>query len=77
MVFQRGMLAHFAARLRARQGGAEEVGAEVVLAEDGEAIVMDDNCTVSLVLAAGDESIDANRRVDNVTRPMNAILRYQ
>lgn len=65
---------HFAARLRARQGGAGEVGGEVGLAEDGEA---NDSCTVSLVLAAGNDSMDANRRVDYVTRPMNEILRYQ
>ena len=74
-MFQRGMLAHFAARLRARQGGAGEVDGEVVLAEDGEAIVVDDSCTVSSVLAAGNESMDANRKVDYVTRPINEILR--
>lgn len=44
-MFQRGMLAVVAARLRLGQGG------EVALAEDGEAIAVDDNCTVSLVLA--------------------------
>lgn len=70
------MLAHFAARLRARQGGAGEVGGEVALAEDGEAIVVDDNCTVSLVLAA-DKSMDADRSIDYVTRQINKILRYQ
>lgn len=44
------MLAQLTARLRARESGAGEVGGEVVLAEEGEAIVVDDSCTVSLVL---------------------------
>ena len=43
------MLAQLAARLRARQG-AGDVGGEVVLGEDGEAVLVDDNCRVSLVL---------------------------
>ena len=46
-VSQRGMLAQLAARLRARQGGAEgEGGGGVRLGNDGEAIVVDDDCLV-------------------------------
>ncbi len=41
------MLAQLAARLRARQGDAGGTGGEVVLGEDGEAVLVDDNCTVS------------------------------
>lgn len=41
------MLAQVAARLRARQGGAGGTGGEVMLGEDGEAVLLDDNCTVS------------------------------
>ena len=44
------MLAQLTARLRARQGGAEGLGGGVVLGEDGETVLVDDNCTVSLVL---------------------------
>ena len=55
MVFQRGMLAQLAARLRARQGVAGDVGGEVVLGEDGEAVLVDDNCMVSLVFTASDK----------------------
>lgn len=36
-----------AARLRVRQGGAGEPGGQVVPAEDGSAVVVDDNCAVS------------------------------
>ena len=44
---QRGMLAQLAARLRARPGGGEGgAGGGVVVGEDGEAIVLDENCTV-------------------------------
>lgn len=51
------MLAQLAARLRARQAGAGDPGGGegVVLGEEGEAILMDDNCTVSLVFAAEDD----------------------
>ncbi|KAL2037396.1 hypothetical protein N7G274_009881 [Stereocaulon virgatum] len=42
----RGMLAQLAARLRARQGGADGPGGGVILGEDGEAVIVDDNCTV-------------------------------
>ncbi len=55
VVFQRGMLAQLAARLRARQGGAGDLGGGVVLGEDGEAVIVDDNCTVSLVCAVTDD----------------------
>lgn len=48
------MLAQLAARLRTGQGGAGDVGGEVVLGEDGEAVLVDDNCTVSLILDASD-----------------------
>ncbi len=41
------MLAQLAARLRARQGDAGGSGGEVVLGEDGEAVLVDDNCAVS------------------------------
>lgn len=40
------MLAQLAARLRARQGD-QGAGGGVVLGEDGEAVLLDDNCTVS------------------------------
>lgn len=49
------MLAQLAARLRARQGGAGDVGGGVVVGEDGEAVLVDDNCMVSLVFAACDD----------------------
>lgn len=45
---QRAMLAQLAARLRARQGDPEGAGGGVVLGEDGEAVLVDDNCSVSL-----------------------------
>jgi len=47
---QRGMLAQLAARLRARQDGGDGAGdvGGVVLGDDGEAIVVDDNCLVRL-----------------------------
>lgn len=46
--WQRGMLAQLAARLRARQGlGGEGGPGGVVVGEDGETIMIDDNCTVS------------------------------
>lgn len=48
------MLAQLAARLRAGQGGAGDVGGGVVVGEDGGALLVDDNCTVSLVFTAGD-----------------------
>ena len=48
------MLAQLAARLRARQG-AGDVGGEVVLGEDGEAVLVDDNCIVSLVFTTSDK----------------------
>ncbi len=44
------MLAQLAARLRARQGGVDDVGlggGGVVLGQDGETVMIDDNCTVS------------------------------
>lgn len=53
LVIQRGMLAQLAARLRARQGGAGEEAAGVVLGEDGETVLVDDNCTVSTLLNLG------------------------
>ena len=40
------MLAQLAARLRARQGGAGGAGGGVVLGDDGEAVIVDDNCSV-------------------------------
>lgn len=45
----RGMLAQLAARLRARQanGGEAGGGGGVVVGEHGEAVVIDDNCSVS------------------------------
>ena len=49
------MLAQLAARLRARQGVAGDVGGEVVLGEDGEAVLIDDNCMVSLVFTTSDK----------------------
>lgn len=48
------MLAQLAASLRTRQGGAGDLGGEVVLGEDGEAVLVDDNCTVSFTLDASD-----------------------
>ena len=48
------MLAQLAARLRTRQGRAGDVAGEVVLGEDGEAVLVDDNCRVSLILDASD-----------------------
>lgn len=45
---QRGMLTQLAARLRARQGGADGPGGGVILGEDGETVIMDDNCEVRL-----------------------------
>lgn len=54
------MLAQLAARLRAGQGGAGDIGGGVVLGEDGDALLMDDNCTVSYFLAAGEEYMEAN-----------------
>ena len=45
--FQRGMLAQLAARLRARQGDPGAGGGGVVLGEDGETVLVDDNCTVN------------------------------
>lgn len=59
-MFQRGMLAQLAARLRARPGGAGDLGGGVVLGEDREAVLVDDNCTVSLVFATGDNYMEAN-----------------
>ena len=51
---QRGMLTQLAARLRARQGGAGDgPGGGVILGEDGEAVIVDDNCMVCLI----DESL--------------------
>ena len=44
------MLAQFAARLRARQGaggGGGDLGGGVVVGDDGETVILDDNCTVS------------------------------
>ncbi len=49
------MLAQLAARLRARQGGAGDLSGGVVLGEDGEAVIVEDNCTVSVAFAAGDD----------------------
>ena len=49
------MLTQLAARLRAGQGGAGDLGGGVVLGEDGEAVIVEDNCTVSLVFASGDD----------------------
>ena len=46
---QRGMLTQLAARLRARQGGADGPGGGVILGEDGETVIMDDNCEVSVL----------------------------
>ena len=43
------MLTQLAARLRARQGDPEAAGGGVVLGEDGEAILVDDNCMVNQV----------------------------
>lgn len=40
-------MAQLAARLRARQGDAGGAGGEVLLGEDGAAVLLDDNCTVS------------------------------
>lgn len=47
------MLAQLAARLRARQGGGGDDaggGGGVVVGEDGETIMIDDNCTVSVFI---------------------------
>ena len=44
---QRSMLAQLAARLRNRQGDPD-AGGGVVLGGDGEAVVLDDNCAVSI-----------------------------
>ena len=70
-MFQRGMLGQLAARLRARQGGAGDIGGGgggVVLGEDGEAVLVDDNCTVSLFFAAGDDWNHTDGWIDNVTQ---------
>ena len=48
------MLTQLAARLRARQGGAGDLGGGVALGEDGQAGIVEDNCTVSLVFASDD-----------------------
>lgn len=40
------MLTQLAARLRARQGDTGAPGGGVVLGEDGEAVLVDDNCRV-------------------------------
>lgn len=44
------MLTQLAARLRARQGGADGPGGGVILGEDGETVIVDDNCSVSCAL---------------------------
>ena len=46
---QRAMLTQVAARLRARQGGADGPGGGFILGEDGETVIVDDNCEVSLL----------------------------
>ena len=46
---QRGMLTQLAARLRARQGGADGPGGGVILGEDGGTVIVDDNCSVSVL----------------------------
>ena len=46
------MLTQLAARLRARQGGADGPGGGVILGEDGETVIVDDNCEVSVVTLA-------------------------
>ena len=46
------MLTQLAARLRARQGGADGPGGGVILGEDGETVIVDDNCSVSMLLSA-------------------------
>lgn len=46
-------MAQLAARLRARQGGADGPGGGVIVGEDGETVIMDDNCSVSVALAFG------------------------
>ena len=61
------MLAQLTARLRARQGGGGDLGGGLVLGQNGEAVLVDDNCMVSLVLVAGDDEPEANRRVGYVT----------
>lgn len=60
------MLAQFASRLRTRQtggqgGAAGGGGASIVVGDDGEAVLMDDNCSVSL------DSLDlvVSSRADN------------
>ena len=50
---QRSMLAQIASRLRTRQAGGQGGqggggGAGIVVGEDGEAVLMDDNCSVSV-----------------------------
>ena len=41
------MLAQLAARLRARQRDPGQAGGGVVLGEDGETVLVDDNCLVN------------------------------
>ena len=54
---QRGMLAQLAARLRARQGvGGDGGPGGVVVGEDGETIMIDDNCMVGSRFYFGIES---------------------
>ena len=43
-------MTQLAAGLRARQGGADGPGGGVILGEDGETVIVDDNCSVSVVL---------------------------
>ena len=43
------MLAQLTARLRARQGDPGVPGGGIVVGEDGEAVLVDDNCTVSSI----------------------------
>ena len=43
-------MTQLAARLRARQGGADGLGGGVILGEDGETVIVDDNCSVSVGL---------------------------
>ena len=62
------MLGQLAARLRARQGDLGVGGGGVVLGEDGEAVLVDDNCTVSLFFAPGDDRTHTDGRTDNVTQ---------
>ena len=60
VVLQRGMLAQLAARLRARQGSGADVDGGVVVGEEGETVLVDDNCTVGLVFTAGGDSENAD-----------------